>query len=583
MDVVIAKIRHEDHFKIGIYFKYNAQKIAVVKGFGGVYSKTHRCWLMDYTALAYTQLKNSFKNITINHPDGSVSTFSQQVTDNIHRDHLPIAKSDIQLGTSFLGNPEHSKEEIPLRTKLRLTLLEPIGKYWIFKMQYHQTLSKKILAVKGVYWNSNYKCYMAFRHPDVKEQLEHLLESPSFFGTDFLSKDKTVRGAKIEIKAHPEDHAWMEVHVPKMVLVHEKIKRFKMARFSVSKDCYLVPAAPVALESIQLQMESIEVLVINHLPAHYLQKKHLPNRKQIDLQNTRDSIFKQVPETAKPYIEKMVDMILAFNYSDSTLKNYTHAFIQFLKHFEYQDPAGIANAPIISFLGSIMLRGLSASSGHTMVNSVQFYYHNVLQMNAYSFKLPRPKKEKKLPTVLTMDECLKLFQVVDNPKHKLLLLIGYGAGLRVSEIVSLKWSDILFSEHKIHLKNAKGKKDRMVMLPYSIVHSLQVYKEMYNGKQYVFEGQFAGEPYSTGSVQSVMRQAIQKSGLDKKATVHSLRHSFATHLLENGTDIRYIQKFLGHASIKTTTIYTHLTKSAVDKIKSPLDIMVDENNKKKLE
>ena len=121
------------------------------------------------------------------------------------------------------------------------------------------------------------------------------------------------------------------------------------------------------------------------------------------------------------------------------------------------------------------------------------------------------------------------------------------------------------------------------MLPYSIVESLKIYKELYNGKQYVFEGQFAGEPYSTGSVQSVMRQAIQKSGLDKKATVHSLRHSFATHLLENGTDIRYIQKFLGHSSIKTTTIYTHLTKSAVDKIKSPLDIMVDENNKKKLE
>jgi site-specific recombinase XerD len=176
-----------------------------------------------------------------------------------------------------------------------------------------------------------------------------------------------------------------------------------------------------------------------------------------------------------------------------------------------------------------------------------------------------------------------LFQVVDNPKHKLLLLIGYGAGLRVSEIVTLKWSDILFDEHKIHVKDAKGKKDRIVMLPYAIVESLKIYRELYNGKQYVFEGQFAGEPYSTGSTQSVMRQAIKKSGLDKKATVHSLRHSFATHLLENGTDIRYIQRFLGHSSIKTTTIYTHLTKSAVGKIKSPLDIMVDENNKKKLE
>ena len=178
-----------------------------------------------------------------------------------------------------------------------------------------------------------------------------------------------------------------------------------------------------------------------------------------------------------------------------------------------------------------------------------------------------------------MEECLRIFQVVDNPKHKLLLLIGYGAGLRVSEIVQLKWSDILFSEHKIHIKNAKGKKDRMVMLPYSIVQSLEIYKQLYKGKHYVFEGQFANEPYSTGSVQQVMREAIKKSGLEKKATVHTLRHSFATHLLENGTDIRYIQQFLGHSSIKTTTIYTHLTQSAVDKIQSPLDRLVNENKK----
>lgn len=583
MDVVIAKIIHKETIKIGIHFKYDVQKIAVVKSIGGTFSKTLKCWYVDYSPEAYSQLKKSFKNISVNQTDGSVRIISQKVTDSQNRVHLPIATSAIQLGTSSLSNPEHTKEEISLAKKVRLTLLDPIGKYWIFKMQYHQTLCKQILAVKGVYWNSNYKCYMAFRHPDVKEQLEQILERPAFFGTNFLSKDKTIRGAKIEIKTHPEDLSWMEVHVPKVVLIHEKIKRFKMARYSATKNCYLLPAAPVVLESIQLQMEPMEVLVINQLPAKYLQKTHLPNRKQMDLQNARDSIYKQVPETAKPYIEKMVDTILALNYSDSTLKNYSHAFIQFLKHFEYQDPVAISNAQIISFLGSIMSRGLTASSGHTMVNSVQFYYHNVLQMDSYTFKLPRPKKEKKLPTVLTMEECLKLFQVVDNPKHKLLLLIGYGAGLRVSEIVSLKWSDILFEEHKIHLKNAKGKKDRMVMLPYSIVESLKIYKDLYNGKQYVFEGQFAGEPYSTGSVQSVMRQAIQKSGLDKKATVHSLRHSFATHLLENGTDIRYIQKFLGHASIKTTTIYTHLTKSAVDKIKSPLDIMVDENNKKKLD
>ena len=154
------------------------------------------------------------------------------------------------------------------------------------------------------------------------------------------------------------------------------------------------------------------------------------------------------------------------------------------------------------------------------------------------------------------------------------------SSLNSLEKINLKWSDILFAEHKIHIKNAKGMKDRMVMLPYSIVKTLEIYKQTYNGKHYVFEGQFAGEPYSTRSAQIVMKQALQKTGLDKKATMHTLRHSFATHLLENGTDIRYIQQFLGHASIKTTTIYTHLTNNAIDKIESPLDKLANKTNNK---
>jgi site-specific recombinase XerD len=375
----------------------------------------------------------------------------------------------------------------------------------------------------------------------------------------------------------------MEVYVPKMVAVHEKLKRFSMARYSKVKHCYLLPAAPVVMESLYLQFESLGIEIESLLPKTYLDKRNLPNKKQLDLSKTKKSLLDLVPEPAQLYLSSMIDTLLALNYSSSTLRTYCGAFIQFLRYFEFRDPEHVSREEIIRFLGSLMERGLSATSGHSMVNGVQFYYQQVLGKRDFNFVLPRPKKEKKLPVVLTMEECLQIFKVVDNPKHKLLLLIGYGAGLRVSEIVSLKWSDILFEEHKIHVKNAKGKKDRMVMLPYSIVTSLQLYRELYKGKHYVFEGQFAGEPYSTGSVQQVMRNALKLTGLEKKATVHTLRHSFATHLLENGTDIRYIQQFLGHSSIKTTTVYTHLTKTAVDKIQSPLDRMVDLKGKKKLE
>ena len=189
-----------------------------------------------------------------------------------------------------------------------------------------------------------------------------------------------------------------------------------------------------------------------------------------------------------------------------------------------------------------------------------------------------------MPTVLTMEECFSIFSFVENLKHKLLLLIGYGAGLRRSEIVSLKWADILFEEHKIHVKQTKGNKDRIVMLPYAIVEVLKDYRKLYPSDEWVFAGQYKGEALSVRTVQQVMTNAVTKAGLEKKATVHTLRHSFATHLLESGTDIRYIQQLLGHSSIKTTMIYTHITPKAAKKIVSPLDsLMLNNLTPKKIE
>jgi len=574
----IEKIFHHGAYRIGVFFDKDFEIIAVLKRLGATYSGSRRCWYLDYSKVSYHLLRSHFPDLVVV-TESSIPTL---VTGVDNRDLSPIASSSaLQLG-SVVSNPEH-KQSVVSSDKLRLQLLPSIGKYWVFKMHFHHEISKQLLKVKGVYWNGNYKSYMVFRNEVVKKEVEGILGVSGFFGLDYFVKDSFVVKGKIKVLPHAEAVSWMEVYVPKVLLVHEKLKRFSMMRFSKSKNCYLLPAAPVVVDSLHLQFENTGIEIEILLPKNYLDKRNLPNKKQLDLSKTKKSLLDMVPEKAHLYLSGMVDTLLALNYSSSTLRTYCGAFIQFLRYFDFRNPEEISREEIIRFLGSLMERGLSATSGHSMVNGVQFYYQQVLGKRDFTFVLPRPKKEKKLPVVLTMEECLLIFKVVDNPKHKLLLLIGYGAGLRVSEIVSLKWSDILFEEHKIHVKNAKGKKDRMVMLPYSIVSSLQLYRELYKGKLYVFEGQFAGEPYSTGSVQQVMRTALKLSGLEKKATVHTLRHSFATHLLENGTDIRYIQQFLGHSSIKTTTVYTHLTKTAVDKIQSPLDRMIDLKSKKKLD
>jgi site-specific recombinase XerD len=281
----------------------------------------------------------------------------------------------------------------------------------------------------------------------------------------------------------------------------------------------------------------------------------------------------------------MMDTMLANNLSDSTIKSYGNAFYRFIHDNNFSNPATLDKKQIVKYLGGLMEKGLSATTGHTLVNALNYYYRHVENNRNIELKLPRPKNEKKLRVIFTPEECAAIFTSIDNPKHKLALMIAYGAGLRVGEVVTLKWGDILMAEQKIHVKNGKGKKDRMVMLPYSVLVMLENYRALYPGNDYVFGGQFAGVHYSKGSVQKVMAAALEKSGLSKKGSVHNLRHSFATHLIESGTDIRYIQELLGHSSIKTTMIYTHVTNKAINRIQSPLDrlnLKTDEKNDKKV-
>ena len=577
-NILIKKIWHREAFRTGIFFKVNTGIVNKLKQIGAKYSNTHKCWYIDYSTDAYQSLLAHFPDLVLENP--KITEASLPATGKSSRDHLPIAlKSELQLD-SQKSNPEHTTENILLAQKLKLQRLENIGKYWVFKMQYHQEIKNKLLHTKGVYWNPNYKAYLVYRHTKTKESVENILQTQDFFGADFYAPENDKIVGNIAIKPHLEDKMWMQIYIPNNVVLHQKIKRFSMVRYSKPNNCYLMPATQSLLDSLYLQLEPHQILIQNLLPDKYLNDKNMPNKKQIDIAKTQKSIFDQIPSEAKIYVEKMMNTLLAVNYSNATMRNYCNAFTQFLKHFNFKNPAEIENEAIVAYLGTLMANGLSASTAHTMVNGIQFYYNQVIGNIHFQIKLPRAKKEKKLPTVLSMAECMNLFKAVDNPKHKLLLLIGYGAGLRVSEIVNLKWNDILIAEHKIHIKNAKGMKDRMVMLPYSIVKTLEIYKQTYNVKNYLFEGQFAGEPYSTRSAQQIMKQALAKSGLQKTASMHTLRHSFATHLLENGTDIRYIQQFLGHASIKTTTIYTHLTSKIVDKIQSPLDQLVSKVNKK---
>lgn len=184
--------------------------------------------------------------------------------------------------------------------------------------------------------------------------------------------------------------------------------------------------------------------------------------------------------------------------------------------------------------------------------------------------IPRPKKHSTLPKHISTRDVKKLFEMTTNLKHNTMLKMCYGMGLRVSEIVGLKVTHIDSGNMQVLIEKAKGKKDRYVNLPESILAQLREYFKEYRPKEYLFEGQYGGQ-YSTRSAQNVFKSALKKAGINKDAGIHTLRHSYATHLMEAGTDIGHIQKLLGHADIRTTLIYAKVTDRDTKKVKSPLD------------
>ena len=261
-------------------------------------------------------------------------------------------------------------------------------------------------------------------------------------------------------------------------------------------------------------------------------------------------------------IKKMVQELEIRNFSKSTIKSYLNSVSKYL---EYSKNKGVNENSAREFIQrEIKIKNPSTVSHQ--IFAIQFFFNKILKQK---LNIPRPKRNKTIPEILTPDEIKKMIAITDNIKHKLILKILYGCGLRVSEIVGLKKSDLDFLQKLIHIKLAKGKKDRFVKIPESLIDELKSYCIL-NNSEILFPSNRKGK-LTTATIQAIVENSAKKANIKKRVYPHLLRHSFATHLLENGTDLRIIQKLLGHSDIKTTQIYTQISQASIKNIKSPLD------------
>jgi len=270
-------------------------------------------------------------------------------------------------------------------------------------------------------------------------------------------------------------------------------------------------------------------------------------------------------------IDKFSGLLKIQRYSSNSIKTYRNAILVFLTALKNYDIYKVDAKLVERFINyKISKEKISQSYQRQIIASIKLFYKEILKIDLPVEYLYPKRQQHKLPEVLSVNEVKMIISNTENLKHKAILSLIYSAGLRLSEVVNLKKKDIDSERMLINIRQAKGKKDRQVMLSEKLLLLLRDYYKIFKPAVWLFEGLDKNQ-YSPRSVQQIFKNALLKSKIKKKATVHTLRHSFATHLLEQGIDIRVIQELLGHSSIKTTQIYTHLSSTHISSIKSPFD------------
>lgn len=283
--------------------------------------------------------------------------------------------------------------------------------------------------------------------------------------------------------------------------------------------------------------------------------------------------FTALSEHAKDALATFEQKLILKAYSPHTVRNYRQAIIPFFTYFVQRDLKQLTKEEIEGFVYHLKSKySISESRQNIVINAIKFYFEQVLGKARAYYDIQRPKRSMSLPNVLSMQEVEMLINTPKNLKHKAILYTVYSAGLRLQEVLNLRVEDVHSDDGYLFIKAAKGKKDRKTVLSPVLLDLLRNYYKAFKPSYWLFEGQH-GQQYSGSSVTKLFRRAMKKSGVNPWATLHTLRHSFATHLLQNGTNLRLIQSMLGHSSSKTTEIYTHVMNINNKTIVSPLDFM----------
>jgi len=531
-----TKITFGGEVRIKVGFPYNRESVLKIKQIPDArWSKTLKAWHVPYREETFGQLKQLFPELEY---PGKKPGFSE-----------PIEQSK----TVYSAETEQKS----------MVRIEVFGRTIILTLPKNQLDIHFIRSIRYSRWDRKQFCWIVPHYPGNLDLItEYFKERIS----DLIIHD--------DIDVNPNGQTQRQIRRNELLIIKTTSGRLKLisAYNTVLSSCirklpfhywdkknkwWTIPYSEKFLEEIRATAKAVNLDLLYEEEAEAQGK--VPRISPYDVVN-----YRLCPDE---YRRKLVEL----RYSKNTIRTYCSLFEEFINYYHKSDIQQIDERMIIAFLQYLVMeRKISESYQNQSINAIKFYYERVLGGHRKVYLVERPRRERKLPLVLNEDEVSLVIRLVINIKHKAIIMITYSSGLRLSEVLNLKIKDIDSKRMQVFVRQSKGRKDRYTLLSKKALPVLRQYIKEYRPKEWLFEG-IKGGQYSASSVHAIVKEAYRRACIKKNVSVHTLRHCFGTHLLENGTDLRYIQALMGHASSKTTEIYTHITTKGFNQIVNPMD------------
>lgn len=541
---------HKGEWQIFLLFDYHSDQMTIVKKIEGIqYSNTHKAWYLPYTQPAW----HAFLKTGLNYQISDFGTTDQRASLS---DNTETNQADVPLAR---------KQEAADKRELNIRYHHP---YLLISGGLTAREIEKIKSLSKTYWNTRYKNWVVDANVNHLEFLHRELNFITENQFEIWKKQiaAVVNPPKCTLYKSPEypDHVLLQLTGDGVDV--DFIKYIPERSYHPAKKFWVLPHDEKLIQRITDHYTSLKTTVINKIQAR------VTHTKVVNYKELKEYLLHKTPEILIPLATEYLNALMRERYSNNTLKEYHGKFMQFAKAMLPKKCDAITETEVNDYLSKISQEKVSESLINTIINAIKFYYQKVIYLPEFKIeRIKRPRKGMLLPKVLSVEEVDRMLRSTENLKHTTLLYALYGHGLRLNEVLHLRLEDVLWDRNQLFIKAGKGKKDRYITLSQEFKQMLSHYVHEYKPQYWLFEGQDQMSQYSERSVQEVVRQTARKAKINKRVTPHTLRHCYATHLVDAGTQLPYIKELLGHKDIKTTMIYTHITTASIEKVVSPLD------------